>query len=508
MVNQVQIRQNNSRTADNRTNSYPDARSQSTLEQLQGNPSPFDQHFPGSNTGLSNFDILAGHQSPLDFLMGENAADTATGAQTPTSNQQQTDTSQPIVLERAVSPRTPTALELGAAADRAQQRLDRGDRAGAYIEIYKVTGSEQILLQAQITSYSGAVGGMALEGNFRAKMANPEKYTLTLDRFSHDIDQAVITLAEESANLGKPEKFNSLNIMKTDRVVWDQNEMAEHFPGNAQFIGIDGYEEIAETIGSEVAILSQDEIELGRRPAEYANDPQYTTTTSQDGRFITVVNNDTNNIEVFFDNQFESDRGSAVDGGFTPDLEQVENQLPSGRVAAERQMKMEFLQAGTLVSKGELPSFDSNAPRPPENLDRVFTHDGKHYQVSDTALFEKHGVDLGALTRNEGMLAGAKFGAALNDVGEKVENVIEDRYRFSRARDIDFQTMVNEGLITPLSSAETEYYQNSVESLGSPYQSTDDAMMDLGRNLFSPIMYLGENHLEQTYPADEVSKNT
>ena len=434
--------------------------------------------------------------------------DPVTQADTPNTNQQEMDTSQPVILENAVSPRTPLASELGAAADRAQLRLDRGDRAGAYIELYKVTGSEQILLQAQITSYSGAVGGMALEGNFRAKMANPEDYTLTLDQFSHDIDRAVITLAKQSAESGEPEKFNTLNIMKTDSRVWQDNSMGNNFPGNAQFIGIDGYEDVAVSTGSEVAILSQDEIELGRRPAEYADDPQYTTTTSQDGRFITVVDNNTNRVEVFFDTEFESDRGSMIDAFYTPDLEQLRNEIPSQRVASERTMKMDFLQAGTLAAESDLPIFDTNAPRPPENLDRVFAHEGKLYQVSDSALFEKHGVDIGALTRNEGLRAGMEFGAALNEVGTKVENVIEDRYHFNRNRESDFQTMVTEGVITPLTDAETEYYENSVESLGSPYQSTDDAMKNLGSNLFRPIMYLGENHLEETTPANGNSENT
>ena len=124
------------------------------------------------------------------------------------------------MITGAIEPRTPTAAELGAAAERAQVRLEAGDRAGAYIELYEVTGIEQLLLQAQITTYSGAVGGMALEGNFRAKHANPDDYKTTLDKFSHDIDQEVVKLARDSADDGTPEAFDTLGIMEADRRVW------------------------------------------------------------------------------------------------------------------------------------------------------------------------------------------------------------------------------------------------------------------------------------------------
>jgi len=278
-------------------------------------------------------------------------------------------TLEPKLITRAIPPRTPTAEELGAAAERADIRLEAGDRAGAYIELYEVTGSEQLLLQAQITTYSGAVGGMALEGNFRAKQANPDTYKTTLDQFSHDIDKAVVDLAARSARNDEPENFNTLEIMKADRQVWKDNNVASHFPGNVQFMDIEGYEDVVQTPGSKEAILAQDEMELGRRPSEYANDPRYTIETSDDGRFTSVVNNETNRIEVFFDNNFESDLGTPVDG-VAPDLEQLKDVPPSDRVLAERQAKMNFVQAGEHVPPEQLQSFDENNLKPVANLDR------------------------------------------------------------------------------------------------------------------------------------------
>ncbi len=405
-------------------------------------------------------------------------------------------TAEPILLAGAVSLREPTATDLAAAADRAQQRLDRGDRAGAYLELYKVTGNEQLLLQAQITTYSGAVGGMALEGNFRAKIANPDTYTVTLDQFSTDIDQAVVGLAKDMARDGTPEGFNTLEIMKADADVWDKNKVGMHFPGNAQFIGIDGYEKRAESPGSIIAILAQDETELGRRPAEYASDPRYTTTISKDGRFTTVVNNETSRIEVFFDQEFESDRGSEFDASYVPDLEQIKNVAPSARVVAERLLKMEFLQAGVLVPRSELTDFNADALRPPQNLDRVFEYKGKLYQVDDRRLLERSGVNFKQLVNTSGFIGGLgarmeglDYLTSLRHSGHDMEKFTTGNgYITEQGRDIAFEVFKRDGSIVELTEPEVNVYTDMVEKLEgqglpSPYQSSDEAHKTLEADL-------------------------
>ncbi len=402
---------------------------------------------------------------------------------------------EPKLITGAIEPRTPTAAELGAAAQRAEARLDAGDRAGAYIELYEVTGSEQLLLQAQITTYSGAVGGMALEGNFRAKHANPDKYKTTLDQFSYDIDKEVVDLATRSAEIGEPEKFDTLGIMEADRRVWTRNNVESHFPGNVQFMDIDGYEDVVQTPGSAEAILAQDEMELGRRPSEYANDPRYTINTSDDGRFTTVLNNETNRIEVFFDNDFESDRGTPVDG-VAPDLEQLKDEIPSDRILAERQAKMNFVQAGEHVPRDQLQSFDENNLKPVANLDRVFEYEGKLYQVSDRKLFEHSGVEFGDLT-DAGTFdlgigrrfEGAQYLASLKHLGHDVDKMIEDRdYITDVGRERAFEAMKKDGRIVELTPDEVKAHNEMLESLSeqgldSPYQSTSEAHKELESQL-------------------------
>ncbi|WP_344807708.1 hypothetical protein [Allohahella marinimesophila] len=326
----------------------------------------------------------------------------------------------------AIAPRTPSAQELAQAVDKASARLDQGDRAGAYLELYSVTGNEQLLMQAQITTYSGAIGGMALEGNFRAKMAKPEQYTLTLDQFSHEIDKAVIGLARNAADEGRPEHFNTYQIMHTDRAVWASKGMGNHFPGNAQFIGIPGDEHIAKSEGSQNAILAQDEAELGRRPSEYANDPRYDIKTSRDGRFVTVVNNETQRIEVLFDKAFDSDHGSALDRLHSPDLEQIKDEPPTDRIVAERERKMNFVQAGLMVPVDELPAFNPSLARPAANLDRVFEFEGEYYQVDDRVLFEQAGVDFEKMTEDN-FPAALKYAWELSSIGRDVDALVSGK---------------------------------------------------------------------------------
>ena len=351
-----------------------------------------------------------------------------------------------------------------------------------------MTGNEQLLLQAQITTYSGAIGGMALEGNFRAKIANPDDYTVTLDQFSHEIDQAVVELAKNMANSGQPEEFTTFKIMEADRAVWAGHYLADHFPGNIQFTGIPGMEHIVQTPGSKVAILAQDEMELGRRPSEYANDPDYTIKTSDDNRFITVINNETNRIEVFFDNQFDSDHGTTMDRPQNPDLEQLVDELPSSRILAERQVKMDFLQAGSLLPPTQLQPFNENNARPIANLDRVFEYEGKFYQVSDQKLLENSGIDFEKLVEGN-LIEGGKYLISLQHSGHDLERMIENRdYITDVGRQRAFEEFKNDGVIVELTDKETQAYQEMLQSLegqglSSPYQSSDEAHKELNNQL-------------------------
>ena len=247
-------------------------------------------------------------------------------------------------------------------------------------------------------------------------------------------------------------------------------------------------EHIVQTPGSKVAILAQDEMELGRRPSEYANDPDYTIKTSDDNRFITVINNETNRIEVFFDNQFDSDHGTTMDRPQNPDLEQLVDELPSSRILAERQVKMDFLQAGSLLPPTQLQPFNENNARPIANLDRVFEYEGKFYQVSDQKLLENSGIDFEKLVEGN-LIEGGKYLISLQHSGHDLERMIENRdYITDVGRQRAFEEFKNDGVIVELTDKETQAYQEMLQSLegqglSSPYQSSDEAHKELNNQL-------------------------
>ncbi|MAM89096.1 MAG: hypothetical protein CME36_17490 [unclassified Hahellaceae] len=317
-------------------------------------------------------------------------------------------------------------------------------------------------------------------------MANPEQYTLTLDKFSHDIDKAVIGLARNAADKGRPELFNTYQIMHTDRAVWESKGMGNYFPGNAQFIGIPGDEHIAKSEGSENAILAQDEAELGRRPSEYANDPRYDIKTSRDGRFITVVNKETQRIEVLFDKAFDSDHGSALDRLHSPDLEQIKDELPSDRIIAERERKMNFVQAGLMVPVDDLPAFDPSLARPAANFDRVFEFEGEYYQVDDKVLFEQAGVDFEKMTEDS-FHAAFQYAWQMGSIGRDVDALVSGKNLDSSAAfRTSLEQLVETKAVVKLTDAEVAAHLATDEPV-MEYHPVNDAHRQLRFDLFTEL---------------------
>ena len=85
------------------------------------------------------------------------------------------------------------------------QEADRGGFYLAYYDMIKninPDAAQQVLLQAEITTYSGFIGGAALLGNALAKNADPIQYNIPLDKFSWEIADALCILIEQSVDQG------------------------------------------------------------------------------------------------------------------------------------------------------------------------------------------------------------------------------------------------------------------------------------------------------------------
>lgn len=115
-----------------------------------------------------------------------------------------------------------------------------GSKVGATIE--------QLIIQASITTNSGAYGAAGLIGNSAAKIvAGNERYNITLDVFSKDIIDRMLDAIEREIMTGKDGLLTAQELHFLDYSVWRQHGMQELFPGNAQRYHdwVDGFTGIA-----------------------------------------------------------------------------------------------------------------------------------------------------------------------------------------------------------------------------------------------------------------------
>lgn len=123
-----------------------------------------------------------------------------------------------------------------------EQNQDRGRFYTELARIYKNVGAsseavDQIISQAQITTGSGPWGGAAMLGNLYAQEHSGEGYNVTLDQFSYEIADRLLTAIE--ADLIRQDRtgtgiLNADEIQALDYSVWHEKAIGAYFPGNAQ----------------------------------------------------------------------------------------------------------------------------------------------------------------------------------------------------------------------------------------------------------------------------------
>jgi hypothetical protein len=207
-----------------------------------------------------------------------------------------------IVTTEASSPQGITSDDLRLL----ELRLKRGDRAGVYADLYRLTGQDIWLMHAQITSYSGLFGGAALGGNYRAKLVNPRSYNVALDVFSREIAASMLNVVRTHVANGN-NGMASIDALRTDgdRKVWADKGMGEDFPGNILFGQVWNHRlcqsyQIGISRGSLHGVLAGlYDASNGKRPSEFASSTIYRTVASS--RFVTVIDTRDNKIEVFWD---------------------------------------------------------------------------------------------------------------------------------------------------------------------------------------------------------------
>jgi Ca2+-binding RTX toxin-like protein len=185
--------------------------------------------------------------------------------------------------------------------------LNENRRAEVYIYYSKLIGNQdpgaiqQLMLQQQITTYSGAAGGSALEGNFNAKVNNQDIYP-NLDDFSHDIILGMIVTLSNDVENGRTGILNANQIQQSDQNVWNDKELVGFYPGNIQLSwdytqGTQAHETSKLYDFFIVEEAARKGMGLGKRIGEFSHS-EYSTRV--DDGMVYKINNSTGIIEGAF----------------------------------------------------------------------------------------------------------------------------------------------------------------------------------------------------------------
>lgn len=212
-----------------------------------------------------------------------------------------------------------------ASLEMAEKQLAAGDRGGAYLTMYEEMANEQLLVQAQITTFTGVWGSGAMTGNGLAKEAAGPRYNLCLEQFSHDIAAATLAGVRRELEAGRTGRLSDSDLQQIDRDVWASKGMAELFPGNVQFLDFWNHQPgerldaifsagtwnvvgaAARALTPNTAPFNRDGRNVsnlvGKRPAEFAGRPEFELHGDGSSRFLTVTHRDTGKVEAFWDKQ-------------------------------------------------------------------------------------------------------------------------------------------------------------------------------------------------------------
>lgn len=207
----------------------------------------------------------------------------------------------------------------------------------------------QLMMQAQITTYSGMIGEAALQGNFLAKTRDQEDYNLKLDTFSEDIIKGTIAAIEKEITPApvtgaiKDGFLTANEIQLADQGVWVIKGLADFFPGNFQ-LSLDPFDDGTELATSKwvdgflvaQASLNDEGAWLGKRFAEFsAVDYQMVSNDT----YTFMVNKISNVIEGVFPGLLS--RGAVIPYTFNT----IFNEQPAYLTQLMREEKWSYMQA-------------------------------------------------------------------------------------------------------------------------------------------------------------------
>ncbi len=154
-----------------------------------------------------------------------------------------------------------------------------GDRPGAYVRLWQLTGSKEALLQARISSFSGGPGGTSFAANLQLQKelgsGYPGVFPLSEAVFQDSIKNVTRNLSD--IDLGK--KSLDQALFDGAKAAWKAQHLEKDFPGNI-FSIIPGSPEFMDgsffTTGSKVAFKGLGQAgSYGKTPDDFIGQPGY-----------------------------------------------------------------------------------------------------------------------------------------------------------------------------------------------------------------------------------------
>ena|GEM_PF-3068793 len=121
--------------------------------------------------------------------------------------------------------------------DRLKAKLDAGDRAGFYLLYHELTGSNEALTQAEIASFSGQLGELAINSNAAARAwlsmtGRGNQYPGTAENFSQTIAEDLYDHIARHVKNGGSGVIRDEDIYDLAKSQWGKYGIGDCFPGN------------------------------------------------------------------------------------------------------------------------------------------------------------------------------------------------------------------------------------------------------------------------------------
>ncbi len=238
--------------------------------------------------------------------------------------------------------------------DYLQNFLNAGDRSGFYMAYYTMTGSQGALLQAQISSFSGSIGGVAYAANallqewFRSPPPGEAEYK-GIYFLSQKVAESAFATIRENIEINNGSGYiDDITFFSSAVAAWDAQGQGNQFPGDQMgdllnwlnhAHGLTSFDlsqenlisifnaavDVVETMLDEgvattfenlltrlsnspgtlaglIAILGADV--FGKRPSDYLFDSNYRFVTTPDGMYELVIRESDGHTMAIFDDSF------------------------------------------------------------------------------------------------------------------------------------------------------------------------------------------------------------